>query len=157
MISLVSKSLIHLAEERIYNLTTFWDNIFATQNTVTETVEEKAEPSNFWASLGMGVETPVKQSKAKKKSTASAEVYETIDGLVTPNAECTHYWVIGTKTPQDIGVCKNCNGEMWFTNVYKTDFNNDSPRSHYADVVEIREAEKQSSTLQDSANAEEGE
>ena len=132
--------------------TNFWDSILSTA-TVTETVEEKKEPSDFWASIGMGVETPVKQSKA----VASAEVYETIEGLVTPNAECTHYWVIGTKTPQDIGVCKTCNGEMFFTNVYKTDFNNDSPRSVYADVVEIREAEKLSSTLQDSANTEEGE
>ena len=73
MISLVGKSPIHLADERSYNLTTsFWDNIM--KATVTEKVEQKKEPSNFWASIGMGVETPVKKSiakKATKKVTAS--------------------------------------------------------------------------------------
>ena len=138
--------------------TSFWDNIM--KATVTEKVEQKKEPSNFWASIGMGVETPVKKSiakKATKKVTASAKVYETIDGLVTPDADCVHYWVIGSKTPQDIGVCKKCNGEKWFSNVYKADFNNDSPINSTADVVEIREAEKFASAIQDSANIEEGE
>lgn len=106
----------------------FWESI-AVQ---AETVVESESDSSFWSILAnptkpkvqKTIVTPkVKKSKAVVKS---AEVYETIGGLVTPSTDCTHYWVIGTATPQDIGVCKLCNGEKWFTNSFLMAFN-DSP------------------------------
>lgn len=106
----------------------FWESI-AVQ---AETVVESESDSSFWSILAnptkpkvqKTIVTPkVKKSKAVVKS---AEVYETIGGLVTPSTECTHYWVIGTATPQDIGVCKLCNGEKWFTNSFLMAFN-DTP------------------------------
>ena len=106
----------------------FWESI-AVQ---AETVVESESDSSFWSILAnptkpkvqKTIVTPkVKKSKAVVKS---AEVYETIGGLVTPSTECTHHWVIGTATPQDIGVCKLCHGEKMFTNSFLMAFN-DTP------------------------------
>ena len=139
-------------------MSTFWE---AVQNQVESAVVE-APISNFWASVGLApvkkakVEKAIKPTKKSKAVEASVKVYETIDGLVTPDPDCVHHYVIGTKTPQDIGVCQKCNGERWFTNVYKDNFN-DSPINYKADdIIEIRDAEKQTSAIQDSANIEEG-
>ena len=116
----------------------FWESI-AVQ---AETVVESESDSSFWFILANPTKpkvqktvvtpkakTPVLDKAKVQKSKAvikSAEVYETIGGLVTPSTECTHYWVIGTATPQDIGVCKLCHGEKMFTNSFLMAFN-DTP------------------------------
>ena len=108
----------------------FWDRIiFSSQ---AEPVVE-AVVSDFWASLGLGVESkPVKQSKVKvvketakqgksveriKKAVVEAErVYETVKGLVVPADDCKHHWMIPSDSAWAIGVCKLCQGEKWFSN-----------------------------------------
>jgi len=111
-------------------MSSFWDNILKSYETVTDTIVVNGcavvITSDFWASIGLGVETkPVKQIKPKavkktaKKSKAVAQaerVYETIEGLVVPAEDCTHYWIIPSETAWAIGVCKNCSGEKWFSN-----------------------------------------
>lgn len=48
----------------------------------------------------------------------SARVYDTIDDLVVPDTNCTHYWHIPSIGTWQIGVCSYCNGEKWFSNSY---------------------------------------
>lgn len=106
----------------------FWESV----SVQAEPVVESESDSSFWSTLAnptkpkvqKTVVTPkVKKSKAVVKS---AEVYDTMGGLVVPSTDCTHYWVIGTATPQDIGVCKLCHGEKVFTNSFLMAFN-DTP------------------------------
>ena len=131
MLRLVRSRKRHLAysiHEGV-DMANFWESI-AVQ---AETVVESESDSSFWSILANPtkpkVKTPVLDKAKVQKSKAvikSAEVYETIGGLVTPSTECTHYWVIGTATPQDIGVCKLCHGEKMFTNSFLMAFN-DTP------------------------------
>ena len=113
-------------------MTSIWDRLAQYDTLEVEPLETDSEPSSFWSAIAnptkpkvqKTIVTPkVKKSKAVVKS---AEVYETIGGLVTPSTECTHHWVIGTATPQDIGVCKLCHGEKMFTNSFLMAFN-DTP------------------------------
>ena len=109
-------------------MSNFWDSIMIPVETAEVVAVEK---SDFWASIGLGVESkPVKQSKPKavkktaKKSKAVEEavkVYETVEGLVVPTENCIHYWVIPAETAWAIGVCKLCQGERWFSNRYTED------------------------------------
>ena len=111
-------------------MSNFWDSIIFPSKVETVAVEK----SDFWASIGLGVNTtPVKQSKPKAvKSTAKTskavvqaeKVYETIEGLVVPAEDCIHYWTIPSETAWAIGVCKYCNGEKWFSNRYATEQGN---------------------------------
>ena len=115
-------------------MTSIWDTLAQYDTLEVEPLETDSEPSSFWSAIANPTKPKVKKAKAVvtpkvKKSKAvvkSAEVYETIGGLVTPSTECTHHWVIGTATPQDIGVCKLCHGEKMFTNSFLMAFN-DTP------------------------------
>ena len=108
-------------------MSNFWDSIIG--EPVVEAVIEPIGTSNFWASLGVEskpVEKApikvVKQTTKKSKAVAQAEkVYETVEGLVVPAEDCIHYWTIPAETAWAIGVCQNCNGEMWFSNRYTTE------------------------------------
>ena len=105
-------------------MSNFWDSIIG--EPVVEAIVEPVSASNFWASIVLGsMPKVVEQSKPKivkgKKSKAVAQaerVYETIEGLVVPAEDCTHYWTIPSETAWAIGVCKNCSGEKWFSNRY---------------------------------------
>jgi|TARA_R110000824_G_scaffold265738_1_gene454642 hypothetical protein len=102
-------------------MSNFWDGVF---EPVVEAIIEPVSTSGFWSSIGLGVNVkPVEQSKPKivkgKKSKAVAQaeiVYETVEGLVVPATDCTHYWVIPSENAWAIGICNNCSGEMWFSN-----------------------------------------
>jgi len=107
-------------------MSNFWDSIIG--EPVVEAIVEPVSTSNFWASIGLG-STPkvveqskpkaVKKTAKKSKVVAQAErVYETIEGLVVPAEDCTHYWTIPSETAWAIGVCQNCSGEKWFSNRY---------------------------------------
>jgi len=111
-------------------MSNFWDSIMVPVETAEVVAVEK---SDFWASIGLGVESkPVKQSKPKavkktaKKSKAVEEavkVYETVEGLVVPAEDCIHHFMIPSDTAWAIGTCKKCNGERWFSNRYTEDSN----------------------------------
>ena len=101
-------------------MSNFWDGLIFPSKVNVVAVEQ----SDFWASIGLGsMPKVVEQSKPKavKKSKAVAQaerVYETIEGLVVPAEDCTHYWTIPSETAWAIGVCQKCSGEKWFSNRY---------------------------------------
>ena len=109
-------------------MSNFWDSIMVPVETAEVVAVEK---SDFWASIGLGVKSkPVQQSKPKavkktaktsKAVTKAEKVYETVEGLVVPAEDCTHHFMIPSDTAWAIGVCKNCNGERWFSNRYTED------------------------------------
>jgi len=49
---------------------------------------------------------------------SSERIYDTVDDLVVPDTKCTHYWQIPSEGVWQVGVCKHCNGEKWFSNSY---------------------------------------
>ena len=100
------------------------------------------------------------QSKAKKvtkkasKTVVKAEqvieydapkIYDTLDDLVIPNSDCTHYWQIPSEGAWQIGVCKYCNGEKWFCNSYSilTQEQNKFNNSPFPLTVEDAEAKRE--------------
>ena len=122
------------------------------------------EKSDFWASIGLGVEAktkPVKQVKVKavkSKAVVQAEkVYETVEGLVVPAEDCIHYWTIPSETAWAVGVCQLCNGEKWFSNRYATEgnFNTTLVPPQIQDDADIREITRVYKAEQDSAEGSE--
>jgi len=143
-------------------MSSFWDSILKSSETVADTLV--VSDSDFWSSIGLGVETkpkPVKQIKVKavkktaKQSKAVVEaekVYETVEGLVVPAEDCKHHWIIASDTAWVIGVCQLCNGEKWFSNRYiENDSFNGTLVPPKAGQVEAGVAEQ---SIEDSLNSE---
>ena len=89
---------------------------------------------------------------------SSERIYDTIDDLVVPDTKCTHYWQIPSEGVWQVGVCKYCNGEKWFSNSYSVimqdhpSFNNSPFTINDPDALAKKQALKDIQALENSLN-----
>lgn len=95
--------------------------------------------------------TIVNPEELDKAVVEAIKVYDTAEGLVIPDSDCTHYWQIPSEGSWQIGVCRDCNGEHWFCNNWavlqeysdtKSGFNNSPFPLTNPDALAEREAIK---------------
>lgn len=89
---------------------------------------------------------------------SSEKIYDTVDDLVVPDTKCTHYWQIPSEGVWQVGVCKYCNGEKWFSNSYSVlmqdhpSFNNSPFTINDPDALAKKQALKDIQALERSLN-----